>query len=112
MPLTVRKSSAFFADFERIARWYVREAGAEVAQRWLDALDATVREVGSTPGLGRRRRFRHPELSGLRSFPIRRPFHRYLLFYRWGAAELVVERVIHGARDLPKRLLEHPVTPD
>lgn len=112
MPLTIRKSSAFFADFARIARWYVREAGPEVAQRWLNALDATVQELGNTPGLGRRRHFRHPELSGLRSFPIQRPFHRYLLFYRWGAEELAVERVIHGARDLSKRLLEHPVTSD
>lgn len=110
--MKVRKSSAFFADFEHIARWYVREAGPEVAQRWLDALDATLEELKSTPGLGRLRRFPHPELQGLRSFRVQRPFRRYLIFYRWSAGELSAERVIHGARDLPRRLLESPAVTD
>lgn len=110
--MKVRESSAFFADFERIARWYVHEAGVEVAQRWLDALDATVEELKATPGLGRMRRFPHPELQGLRSFRVQRPFHRYLVFYRWDAEELSVERVIHGSRDLPKRLLEAAAVSD
>lgn len=104
--MKVRKSSAFFADFECIARWYVREAGTEVAQKWLEALDATVEELESTLGLGRLRRFPHPELQGLRSFRVQRPFHRYLVFYRWSPEELSVERVMHGSRDLPHRLLE------
>lgn len=104
--MRVRKSSAFFTDFEHVARWYVREAGAEVARRWLDALDATVEKLYATPGLGRRRRFGHPELVGLRSFRVQRPFHRYLIFYRWSAEELSIERVMHGSRDLPRRLLE------
>lgn len=110
--MKVRKSSAFFADFEHIARWYVREAGAEVAQRWLDALDGTLEKLKTTPGLGRLRRFTHPELQGLRSFGIQRPFHRYLVFYRWRDSELSVERVIHGSRDLPRRLLEPPAVTD
>lgn len=110
--MKIRKSSAFFADFEHVARWYVREAGAEVAQRWLVALDATLEDLRTTPGLGRLRRFSHPELHGLRSCRVQRPFHRYLVFYRWSASELSVERVIHGARDLPKRLLESSAVPD
>ncbi len=110
--MRIRKSSAFFADFEHVARWYVREAGVEVARRWLDALDATLMEFKATPGLGRLRRFAHPELHGLRSFRVQRPFHRYLVFYRWTADELSVERVVHGSRDLPKRLLETPTDLD
>jgi hypothetical protein len=37
-----------------------------------------------------------PELVGIRSFRVERPFHRLLLFYR------------HGSRDLPRRLREPP----
>ena len=84
------------------------QAGEEVARRYLDALDATLQLLCLQPGLGRVRRFRHPKLRGLRSFPIRRPFDRHLIFYRFDRATLYAERVIHSARDFPRRLLDPP----
>jgi len=104
--LSVRKSSAFFTDYGRIARWYVREADEKLAQRWLDALDATLEKLSSMPEMGRLRRFRHHDLQGLRSFVVARPFHRHVLFYRVEPREIIFERVIHGSRDLPRRLLQ------
>jgi len=67
------------------ALWYVREAGDEVA-----------------------RRFRDPKLRALRSFAVEQPFQRFLIFYREDGATLQAVRLMDGARDLPRRLVEPP----
>lgn len=108
MNLQLRRSDAFIADFEQQARWYVQEAGEVVARRYLSALDATLTMLCQQPAAGRVRRFRHPLLKGIRSFRVNPPFNLHLIFYRYDATTLYVERVMHGARDLPRRLVEPP----
>jgi hypothetical protein len=44
----------------------------------------------------------------MRSFRLAAPFAVHLIFYRHDAGKLFVERLMHGARDLPRRLLERP----
>jgi plasmid stabilization system protein ParE len=36
------------------------------------------------------------------------PFAAHLVFYRLLGEQLSIERVMHGARDLPRRLMELP----
>jgi plasmid stabilization system protein ParE len=57
-------------------------------------------------GVGRLRRFRNPVLAGLRSWPVARPFGSYLIFYRDLPDCIELFRLIHGARNLPRRLTE------
>ena len=38
------------------------------------------------------------------------PFDRHLIYYRISGEELVAFRVVSGARDLPRRLLDPPGT--
>ena len=52
--MSVRKTDDFIADAERQFDWYVAEAGWEVANRYLDALEATCRLLGQHPNLGPR----------------------------------------------------------
>jgi toxin ParE1/3/4 len=106
--LKLQRADIFVADFEQQARWYVQEAGEAVARRYLGALEATLRLLCEQPGIGRVRRFRHPLLKGIRSFRVNPPFNLHLIFYRHDAATLYAERVMHGARDLPRRLVERP----
>lgn len=108
MNLQLQRSDAFIADFEQQARWYVQEAGVVVARRYLSALDATLTPHCQQPGLGRVRRFRHPLLKGIRSFRVNPPFNLHLVFYRHDSTTLYAELVMHGARDLPRRLVEPP----
>ncbi len=108
MSRVLQRADAFIADFEQQARWYVREAGEDVAKRYLQALEKTLLLLGEHPGLGRLRRFHHPQLQGLRSFRVAPPFQRHLIFYRFEASFLSAERVMHGARNLPRRLRELP----
>ncbi len=108
MSLRLQRADAFSRDFECQVRWYVRQAGEPVARRFFQALEATLQFLCLNPGAGRPRRFRHPLLKGLRSFRVNPPFNRHLIFYRHDAATLYAERLVHGARDLPRRLIERP----
>src|SRR5207244_8860892 len=56
--------------------------------------------------IGRLRRFRALELHGIRSVAIRGGYGAHLIFYRTTGNTVSVERVMHGARDLERRLLE------
>ncbi len=87
--------------------WYLENADAEVAERYLRAVDETIQRAANDPDIGLRRHFQSPELSGIRSCQVTRPFDKHLIFYQAGG-RLSIERIMHGARDLPRRLLEDP----
>lgn len=106
MSLRLEKAAAFREDFALQALWYVREGGAEVARRFQESVDSTLESLCQQPDVGRRRRFRHPKLKGLRSFSVARPFSKMLIFYRILDDSLQAVRLMHGARDLPRRLVE------
>jgi toxin ParE1/3/4 len=88
--------------------WYLQNAGVDVAERYLAAFDASVARLGSQPRLGKVGRFRAPELAGMRWRAVAAPFSAHLVFYRELGDEVSIERVMHGARDLPQRLIEPP----
>ena len=112
MSLAVQKSDAFESDYERQFAWYVEKGGDALAWRFQAALDATLAKLARQPDLGRPRRFRHPILRDLRSSPLARPFNRLLIFYRIRGDALQAWRLIHGSRDLPRRLVEHQRRPN
>jgi toxin ParE1/3/4 len=108
MKLLLHRSADFNADFDQQYRWYLGEAGEEVAERFLTGVLTTLRSLTEFPDLGRRRKFRHPALRDLRSFRVNPPFDKILIFYRITNDTLEVWRLMHGARDLPRRLIESP----
>jgi toxin ParE1/3/4 len=108
MTLRLERSEYFWADLERRVDWYRDHAGPEIAERFVAAAQSTLATLCQSPGLGRPRFKTWPELSGIRSYRIQPPFHRHLIFYRCEATSLFVERLIHGARDLPRRLTQSP----
>ncbi len=88
-------------------RWYLENADPDVAERYLLAVHETIERIAEWPGLGCRRRFRAPELTHIQSIQVKRPFDCHLLFYM-ASDTLRIERIMHGTRDLPNRLLEDP----
>jgi toxin ParE1/3/4 len=108
MTLPVSIAGRAEADLTHQYRWYPDHAGASVAEGFLMAFDGTVKRISAQPELGKRRRFLAQELSGMRSIAVGRPFAVHLVFYRAGAGVLSIERVMHGAQNLPRRLLESP----
>lgn len=108
MKLQLKRSEYFRADIERRVDWYRDHAGPEIADRFILAVQSTLNTLCHTPGLGRLRFDDWPELSGIRSFCIKPPFHRHLIFYRHDMDSFYAEQLVHGARDLPRRLIEPP----
>jgi plasmid stabilization system protein ParE len=112
MSLEIQRASFFIADFEIQFAWYVEKAGAEVAWRFQSALDDSLRKLSNRPDLGRIRHFRNPKLHDLRSYRVERPFKKLLIFYRVEDDCLQAVRLMHGARDLPRRLSQPPGSPE
>jgi toxin ParE1/3/4 len=108
MSRVIQKARDFTADFENVFGWYVDKAGVEVAWRFQTALDKSLAKLSNRPDLGRPRHFRHPKLRGLRSFLVEQPFEKLLIFYRANDDVLHAVRLMHGARNLPRRLIEPP----
>jgi plasmid stabilization system protein ParE len=108
MNLAIERASYFTADFERQFAWYVDQAGAQIAWRFQAALNSSLVKLSNQPDLGRLRHFRHPKLHDLRSYRVEPPFDNLLIFYRFTGEFLQAVRLMHGARDLPGRLIEPP----
>ena len=94
----VNKSPQARADAKAIWRYIARDNPA-AATRMLHRFDEQVRKVADIPNAGRPRDDLAP---GVRSIPL----GSYLLFYRpiKGGIELV--RILHGARDIHRRMFE------
>ncbi len=108
MNLIIEKTPEFHSDVTRQFGWYFDEASEELAWRFFKTTDETLYKLARQPDLGRRRKFRHPALHNLCSFRVGRPFQKILIFYRVTENALQAWRLMHGARNLPRRLLEPP----
>ena len=108
MNLALRASPYFSADFDGQIAWYVERAGEQVARRYADTVVHTLRRHCENPEIGPRCEFKHPMLQMLRFCQIARPFQKHVIFYRYDDTSLFAERVMHGTRDLPRRLIEPP----
>ena len=108
MSLGIWQSDYFWADLLKQVDWYRDHASPEVAERYVNSVEATLQELANAPRLGRPRFTDWPRLAGIRSWRVQKPYHRHLIFYRHDDKTLMAERVVHGARDLPRRLLQSP----
>jgi plasmid stabilization system protein ParE len=104
----VRIAERAEADLAHQLRWYQDHAGEDGAEQFLAAFDDTVSRLIGHPFLGKPRSFRAAELEGIRSLAVHGRFAVHLIFYKAERDVLSIERVMHGARDFPRRLLEAP----
>jgi len=104
--MTVRRSERFEAELERQFRWYLLETrldpvdGLALATRFAEAVDAALETLRRNPEIGRRRFGAYPDLAGTRSWRVRKPFHRFMIFYRIESGTLSAERLLEGHRRL------------
>ncbi len=101
---SLRRSDDFNADVCR--KWiYLQQFGEALADRFIDRVDQSLQLLARQPGLGRPGRYRHPRLTGLRVWPVANPFGDWLIFYWDRTPHVHLFRLVHGARDLPHRLV-------
>jgi plasmid stabilization system protein ParE len=105
--MNVVRADWFHDDLDRQFDWYVMNADIQTADRFFRAVETTIEFLRANSEAGPVRRFAHPELQGFRFLPVMGRFSRFLIFYRV-RGDLIVERLMHGYRDLARRLLEPP----
>ena len=104
----LQRNPLFTADVQHQFGWYWDKAGEEVAWQYEAAVEETLHLILRQPEIGRLRQFSEPALRGLRSHVVTPPYNRHILFYRFAGGVIEAWRIMHGARDLPRRLLESP----
>jgi len=77
---------------------YIAQDSLEAADHFLDAIETMCLELASMPELGTLCHFTNPGLAGVRVRTIA-GFQNHLAFYQKDGNELLIIRVIHGARD-------------
>jgi plasmid stabilization system protein ParE len=106
--MSLFKSDDFIADVERQFEWYVDNADWNIADRYLDTLEATCRLLDKFPLFGSKVSLRHPRLQTWRFMAVLRPFQKHILFYEVKGDNILLRRAMHGHRDLPRRLTNPP----
>jgi toxin ParE1/3/4 len=92
-------TDAAVSDILEQAAWYEEQSGLKLARRWEQAVTSVLLRIAATPAAGARCTFKAPELIGVRRVPVPR-FPKHLVFYRLQKQEMVILRIVHGARDL------------
>jgi toxin ParE1/3/4 len=100
----IERSSEAMLDLAAHVLYLHREAGPEIALRFVDAVEEALRRLEEFPELGRLRHFRQ---AGLRSWMVP-GFRRWLLFYLPVKNGVRLYRVIHSAMDLERQLGPEP----
>lgn len=108
--MSLKKSDDFVADVERQFELYAQEAGWEIAEAYLNAVQVACRLLEKHPKIGPVSRFTHRRLRHWRFFVLFRPFNKHLVFYEAVGENVVMRRAMHGRRNLPHRLMEPPST--
>jgi toxin ParE1/3/4 len=92
-------SDSAVADILDQADWYEGQSDRKLAMRWEKAVTSSLLRIGSNPRSGAACSFRAEELRDVRRAPVA-GFSKHLIFYRFQEKEVLVLRVVHGARDL------------
>jgi toxin ParE1/3/4 len=92
-------SEAAAADIVEQADWYQEQSGAELVRRWERPVTSAVLRIVDHPSAGPITKFQASELSNVRRVLIP-GFPKHLIFYQVHKSELLILRVVHGARDL------------
>jgi plasmid stabilization system protein ParE len=79
MSLHPRRTHWFDADFQFRTTWYARQGGIELASRFINAVEATVRKLAENPERGRRPFRKDPELTEIHCVLVDRPFRKHVL---------------------------------
>jgi len=100
----VVSSNAADTDVANTADYYAEVAGPELALRFIDAVEASVRRIGTFPSAGSSAPEAETGISGLRGIAVSGfPFR---LLYTCDEDAIRVHRVLHDRRDLGTALTD------
>ncbi len=101
----VLKREAAKRDLTSLWVGYADNGGIEVADRFLSAVEKTLKLLATNPKAAVRFFVRKPELQGMPRFPASDGFEKILFYFPLkDGVELI--RVVHGSRDLERLFAE------
>jgi toxin ParE1/3/4 len=105
MAKPVRLRLAAADDVDAALDHYLAEAGSDVPQRFVSAVEQAIRNIGRAPRSGSLRFAHDLEIPDLRCWPLTR--FPYLVFYVEHADHVDVWRILHTRRDIPASLADN-----
>ena len=87
------------SDLDELWYYVAGNGSVEIADRLVDSLTSTFFLLAKYPRVGRRRDDLRP---GIRSFPV----GKYVVLYRLGGEDVLIQRVVRGSRDLEALLAD------
>ncbi|WP_435015490.1 type II toxin-antitoxin system RelE/ParE family toxin [Tundrisphaera sp. TA3] len=103
MKLPLRVLPAAQRDLDDIAEYIARANGPKPSLRLLDAVPETFRSIAAMPGLGERLDLKSPAFATVRTRSID-GFKNLIVYYKIDRSEIIVLRILHGARDVEQSL--------
>jgi toxin ParE1/3/4 len=91
-------------DIDEAIAHYQTEGGAELALRFIEALQQGFQRISRSPGVGSPRYAYELGIEGLRVWPLRH--FPMLIFYQELPDAIDVWRILHAQRDIPSWLVE------
>jgi toxin ParE1/3/4 len=103
-------SDAAIGDILEQFDWYAQKASRKLATHWESQVTSTLLRIVERPGTGSSCNFGAEQLAGTRRMPVQ-GFPRHLIFYQARQGEILILRIVHGARDLESLFTERRPTP-
>jgi toxin ParE1/3/4 len=94
-------SDAAIADILDQSDSYIAQSGRKLARHWEKAVRSAISQIARGPATGSSCTFRMEDLRDVRRITIT-GFPKHLLFYQFNDEEVLILRVVHGARDLER----------
>jgi len=82
---------------------YLADESIDVAERFLDAAEATFKTLADNPAIGNAYSGELARLANIRRWFVE-GFPNHLIFYTFDSEAVEIIRVLHGARDVPEQL--------
>lgn len=101
--MKVSRSALALEDIWEIASWLAEREDAALALRFVDAVETSIHELADQPKLGPLVQLKNPQLARMRFWRVK-GFPNHLIFYQEFDGDLVIVRVLHGARELDSLL--------
>ena len=105
---SVRLRERAATDIEHATDYYLGDAGAAVALRFVDAVERVISQISRSPLSGSLRFSYELEIPDLRVRPVAR--FPYLVFYVVGDEIVDVWRILHSRRDIPSAIADETET--
>ena len=99
MPRNININPAALDELTDIVNYFHTNASVRVAERFVDHVRKCFNDLAKMPELGAAVPVRRPVLAGIRCCSVKRPFQKYLVFYRFSEEVIEIVHVLHGSRD-------------